>query len=433
MNTHESELARALSYAERLAWFHEARFGMFIHWGLYSLLGRGEWVQFNERIRPADYAKLARRFTARKFDARAWAGLAAEAGMKYAVLTARHHDGFCLFDSQVSDFTSVKTAARRDFVAEYVAALREAGLRVGIYYSLLDWRFPGYFEPERHPDSAAALVSQAHAQVRELMTNYGKIDVLWYDGDWVAHGMKKVDIAAFWRARELNAMVRGLQPQILINNRCGVPEDLDTPEQHVTASAAGRGWESCMTIGDASGWGYTRHNPNMKSRPQLVQNLVSAAVGEGNLLLNVGPRPDGTIRPEEVGRLKAIGRWMRANGESIYGSQRLVFHNQFTQAAWHLGPWTRKGTTGYLHVFRWPGSEAVIPCVATPVRRASLLATGAAVTVRQDPYCGRLILSGLPVRPPDAADTVIKVEFETEPQSVQEPDLAAWLKAWTPV
>jgi alpha-L-fucosidase len=409
------------SYAERLRWFHEARFGMFIHWGLYALPGRGEWVMFSERIRPSDYAKLTRRFNPQKFDAHAWAALAAEAGMKYAVLTARHHDGFCLYDSHVSDFTSVQTAARRDFVAEYVAAFRAAGLRVGLYYSLLDWRFPGYFEPERHPASAAALVEQAHAQVRELLTQYGRIDVLWYDGDWIAHGLKKVDIAAFWRAAELNAMARSLQPQILINNRCGLAEDLDTPEQHITASAPGRGWESCMTIGDASGWGYMRHNPNLKTVAQLVQHLVAAAAGEGNLLLNVGPRPDGALRREEVLRLQALGRWLRANGESVYGSQR-----QFTQAAGHLGSWTRKGTTGYLHVFHWPGSTAVVPCIGQPVKAVSLLATGAPVAFRQE-YNGRLVLTGLPGRPPDPADTVIKVEFETEPQSITETDLAAWL------
>ena len=182
-----------------------------------------------------------------------------------------------------------------------------------------------------------------------------------------------------------------------------------------------------MTIGDASGWGYTRYNPNMKSMPQLVQNLVTAAAGEGNLLLNVGPRPDGTIRPEEVARLKAIGQWLRANGESVYGSQRLFFRNQFTQAAWHLGPWTRKGTAGYLHVFRWPGTEAIIPCVGTPARAASLLASGTPLRVRQEDN-GRLVISGLPARPPDTADTVIKVEFEAEPQTMPEPDMAEWLR-----
>ncbi len=201
------------SYEERLKWFHEARFGIFVHWGLYSMLGRGEWVMFQERIPAREYAKLARRFKPAKFDADALAAVAVDAGAKYMVLTTRHHDGFCLFDSKVSDFTSVKSAAGRDFVAEYIHACRKAGLKVGLYYSLLDWRFPGYFEPKKYPDSAAAMVQQLHDQVRELMTNYGKIDVLWYDGDWINHGCAGIDDkAAFWRSRELNDMARQLQP-----------------------------------------------------------------------------------------------------------------------------------------------------------------------------------------------------------------------------
>jgi alpha-L-fucosidase len=202
------------SYDQRMKWFHQARFGMFIHWGLYSILGRGEWVMFQERIKAREYARLAKRFRPKSFDAKALARTAAEAGMKYMVLTTRHHDGFCLFDSKVSDFTAPKTGSR-DFVAEYADACRSAGLKVGFYYSLLDWRFPGYFEPtvRKYQKSAEDLVDQAHAQVKELMSNYGKVDVLWYDGGWVAHGKSGVtDIAAFWRATELNAMVRRLQP-----------------------------------------------------------------------------------------------------------------------------------------------------------------------------------------------------------------------------
>ncbi len=179
----------AATYTERLRWFHEARFGLFIHWGPYSVLGQGEWVMFNQRIPLKEYARLARRFTAKKFDADAWAAMAVEAGMKYAVLTARHHDGFCLYDSAVSDFTSVKIGAKRDLLAEYVSACRRAGLKVGIYYSLLDWRFPGNFEPAKLPESSQAMVEQAHAQMRELMTNYGTVDLVWYDGGYVYNGM----------------------------------------------------------------------------------------------------------------------------------------------------------------------------------------------------------------------------------------------------
>jgi len=422
-----------ISYEERLAWFHQARYGMFIHWGLYSLLGRGEWVMFQERIRPEDYAKLADQFTPRHFDADAWAGLAAEAGMKYMILTTRHHDGFCMYDSQVSGFTSVKSAARRDFVAEYVAACRRAGLKVGLYYSVLDWRFPGYFEPERHPESRGALVQQLHDQVRELMTNYGKIDILWYDGDWVNHDHKHVkDIPAFWRSAELNAMVRSLQPHILINNRSGTLEDLDTPEQNVLESPPGRGWESCMTMGHFTGWGYTRHNPQWKSETQLLFHLATAAAGEGNFLLNIGPLADGSIRVEEQTRLRAMGAWLRRNGEAVYGSRRCDLHGgkggELTPTnSWNmLGNWTRKGNTAYLIVDRWPGAEAVIPLVATRAKSARLLMDGRPLGLRHE-YNGRLVITGLPPEPPDPL-TVIAVEFDEVPRRMNEPSPAAWLR-----
>ena len=406
------------TYRERMDWFHEARFGLFIHWGLYSLLGRGEWSMLEERIPPAEYAKLASRFKPKKFDAFAWADMAAQAGMKYAVLTTRHHDGFCLYDSEVSDFTSVKTAAKRDFVAEYVDAFRRAGLKVGFYYSLLDWRFPGYWNPKKHRDSADAMIEQYHAQVKELMTNYGTIDVLWYDGHWI-DGVK--NLGRFWRAREINAWVREKQPHILINNRSGVDEDLDTPEQHVTASKPGRGWESCMTMGDSCGWGYIRNNPNMKSETQLLQHLVTAAAGEGNFLLNVGPKPDGTIRKSERRRLKSVGKWLQTNGEAIYGLQRCTLKNGM------LGLWTAKGKTAYLHIFRWPGREAVTPLVGSNVKSATLLATGHPVEFRIE-HNGRLVLSGLPKKPPHPSVSVIKIEFATKPKCMPEPDRAAWLE-----
>jgi alpha-L-fucosidase len=413
-------MAKKMTYEERMKWFHEARFGLFIHWGLYSLLGRGEWTMFRERIRKEEYAKLAQRFKPAKFDANAWARLAVEAGMKYVVLTTRHHDGFCLFDSQVSDFTSVKTAAKRDFVAEYVEALRKAGLKVGFYYSLLDWRFPGYFDPAKYRKSADEMVEQFHAQVRELMSNYGKIDVLWYDGDWIAHGKVAANKAEFWRSKEVNALARKLQPHILINNRSGIDEDLDTPEQHVTASKAGRGWESCMTIGDSCGWGYIRNSPNFKTVTQLLQNLVTAAAGEGNFLLNVGPKPDGTIRKKERARLQEMGEWLDVNGEAIYGSERCALDDGM------LGMWTAKGNTAYLHVFRWPGEEAVVPLVKTKPKSAVLLGSAKPLKVRLE-YNGRLVISGLPQRPPDPHIAVIKVEFSGKPEALPEKDLAAWL------
>ncbi|HON66890.1 MAG TPA: alpha-L-fucosidase, partial [Phycisphaerae bacterium] len=393
-----------------------------IHWGLYSLTGRGEWTFFLEREKAASYMKLADKFKPAKFDANAWAQAAVDAGMKYMVLTTRHHDGYCLWDSQCSDFTSVKTAARRDFVAEYVKACRKAGLKIGFYYSLLDWRFPGYWEPDKYPDSAKAMVQQAHDQVRELLTQYGKIDILWYDGGWLRNTFPpQIDLMIpFWRSKQLNAMARQLQPHILINNRSGTQEDFDTPEQHVTASEKGRGWESNMTIGDHVGWGYVKHNPNFKTVPQLLQYLVQAASGEGNYLLNVGPKPDGTIRKEELERLKKIGEWMRVNGEAIYNSERCDLE------AVMLGLWTRKGKDAYLHVFRWPGKEAVIPLVKSKPREAVILQTGQKVEIRRE-YNGRLILSGMPEKPPHPYVTTIRIRFAEVPAKLPEPDLSAWL------
>ncbi|MBI2844257.1 MAG: alpha-L-fucosidase [Armatimonadetes bacterium] len=396
-----------LSYEERMRWFHQARFGIFIHWGLYSILGRGEWVMKVEHIPAEEYAEMAKQFNPSKFDARNWMSLIKESGAKYVVLTTRHHDGFCLYDSKVSDFTSVKTAARRDFVAEYVGAARDAGLKVGFYYSWLDWRFPGYYDHKAQPDSAKAMVDQAGEQIRELMTNYGKIDILWYDGHWVP-GLAEEELADFWHSREVNAMVRSLQPHILINNRCGLTEDIDTPEQHVTASQPGRGWESCMTMGDACGWGYIHNNPNFKTSTQLIQYLVTAASTEGNFLLNIGPKPDGTIREEEAERLKAIGKWVKVNGESVFGSRRYPFE----VSPWGvgmIGTGTAKEDNVYIHVFRWPQQgEICIPGFSKKIISAIILGTGQTVTVELASN-GRTFLKALPAVPPDKHDTVIKL------------------------
>ena len=390
------------TYEERIAWFHEARFGMFIHWGLYALLKRGEWVMYTERMTPEEYAPLAQQFNPENYRPAEWADLAARAGMRYMVLTTRHHDGFCLFDSHASDFTAPKSAAGRDLVAEYAEAARARGLKVGFYYSLGDWRFcdrPGsWLVP---PENRDAVVGQAHAQVRELMSNYGKVDILWYDG-----GATPPDYpggaAAYWEAEKLNAMARSLQPHILINNRSGLPEDLDTPEQHVKASDTGRGWESCMTM-DALWWGYFEHAMDWKTVPQLVGHLVAAAAGEGNFLLNVGPRPDGTIREEEAERLLGIGRWLEANGEAIYGSRRAPFSD------WYLGPTTAVGDHVYWCMTRYPGPETVLPPLnGWKVRSASLLATGEPLTLQDEGDRARLL--GLPPTPPDPNCVVVKLE-----------------------
>jgi len=382
-------------------WFNQARFGMFIHWGVYSILARGEWVRLIERIPSAEYEKLAWRFNPKNYHPEKWVELAQQAGMKYMVLTTRHHDGFSLFDSEVSDFTAPKTAAKRDLVVEYVEACRRKGMRIGFYYSLLDWRYPAYFAgPKKDPDGWASFLKYVLAQVREICTNYGRIDVLWYDGGWPWS-------AEDWQSSRLNAMVRKLQPDIVINNRSMLPEDFDTPEQHITApSDPKRMWESCMTIND--NWGYSAADRNWKSVRQLIHNLVHCTGGGGNYLLNVGPRADGTIPLPSVRRLKKIGTWMRANGESIYRSERCPFGGGM------IGPTTAGGNRVYLHIFRWPDRKASVACVKNKVLSAHILATGQEVKVAQQE--DRVFLSDMPRKAPDPYDSVIAMELDGKPE-----------------
>ncbi len=412
-------------YQTRTAWFNQARFGMFIHWGLYSLLSRECWVMLHERIPAKEYAKLAGQFKPAKFDSDRCTSLAKEAGMNYVVLTTRHHDGFCLFDSKVSDFTSVKTAAKRDFVSEYVKSCRKAGLKVGLYYSLLDWRFPGYFNMKKYPESFQGMVKQLHSQVRELMTNYGKIDYLFYDGEWIPNvlptragdgkSLKNPDGPRLWRSKELNRMVRNLQPGIIINNRSGLNEDIDTPEQVLSASETGRCWESCMTIGDT--WGHIKYNPNTKTTTQLIQNLVTTASGGGNLLLNVGPKPDGSIQQEYATLLKKVGRWTKIHGQSIYGSERVPANWGSLDSGAIFGRITARGSTVYLHYFHWPGKKAVLTGIKNKILSVKILTTGQKVNAKEA-GSGKILLSGLPERPPDRYNTVIELKLDGKPRSM---------------
>jgi len=359
-------------------------------------------VRLVERIPADEYEPLAKRFNPRKYHPEEWVTLAQEAGMKYMVLTTRHHDGFSLFDSEVSEFTAPKTAAKRDLVAEYVEACRSKGMRIGFYYSLLDWRYPAYFAgPEKDPEGWAKFLEYVYTQVRELCTNYGRIDVLWYDGAWPWD-------AEAWQSAKLNAMVRRLQPRILINNRSMLPEDFDTPEQHISAPKdPKRPWEACMTMND--NWGYSAGDHNWKSTGQLIHNLVRCASGAGNYLLNVGPKPDGTIPAPSVRRLREIGKWMKVNGESIYGSERCPFGGGM------IGLTTARGSTVYIHVLRWPGKETTIAGIKNKVLSAHLLTTGAKAKVIQKG--DRLFLQGLPRKAPDPYDSVIVMELDGKPEA----------------
>ncbi|MBI5091490.1 MAG: alpha-L-fucosidase [Candidatus Hydrogenedentes bacterium] len=377
----------------RLAWWQEARFGMFIHWGVYAIPGRGEWVYYQEHFETGEYARFADQFNPKHYNPAEWVALAQEAGMKYMVLTTRHHDGFCLFDSKVSEFTAPKTAAQRDLIAEYVEACRAAGMPVGLYYSLEDWRFPGQLPhlPQKEDSVYAPMVEQAHAQVRELCSNYGKIDILWFDGGFPS---------SVWRSEELIRMIRSLQPEILINNRAGLPEDFGTPENVVVPE--GRPWEACYTMNDS--WGYALHDHNYKSVSEILRLLVSCVARDGNLLLNVGPDAEGRIPPEAVDRLRRVGQWMKTNGAAIHGA------GSSPVIAPALGWSTRAGDKVYFPIQRWPGSTVPFAWCGSRVKSARLLATGQEARVEQ--RGDRVWLHGFPECPPDPDLSVIELSFD---------------------
>src|SRR5215467_10542351 len=343
-NPQESAAVQA-DRARRMQWWHQARFGMFIHWGLYSVLGRHEWVMENEGIPVAEYAPLAKRFKPKPNAAQAWARLARQAGQKYMVMTTKHHEGFCQWDTKLTDYCAAKQGPGRDLVREYVEAARAEGLRVGFYYSLMDWHHPDGARCATDEAARQRFVEYTHGLIRELMTNYGKIDVLWYDVRWPLN-------ADQWQSEKMNKMVFELQPDIILNNRNGLPGDFSTPEQEIRAEKAGRAWESCMTMNDS--WGYQRADDNWKSVKTLLRNVVECAQSGGNYLLNIGPKGDGSIPDESVERLTAVGKWMDKHGSTIYGTE----HSQVNDSA--MAGFTRKGSTLYVHVYDWPGDTVAV-------------------------------------------------------------------------
>ncbi|MGB8259985.1 MAG: alpha-L-fucosidase [Terracidiphilus sp.] len=405
--------------AQRIAWWREARFGMFLHWGVYSIPGRGEWVQFAEQIPVDEYAKLAAEFHPEHFDADAWASIAKAGGMKYMVLTARHHDGFALFDDPESSFTAMKSAAHHDFVADYVKAVRKAGLGVGLYYSPLDWRFPGFYFPGIYQPSAIELRAQYHRQIDELATHYGKLDILWFDGggnEWLGFGglefagngwqqrpREKPYAGSFdWQDAKTIAHLRQLQPGIVVNDRTNAAADFRSREGDGALGGFDNQtpWELCTTITEGA-WGY---QPNAKVKPlaQLLRLLVGAAGRDGNMLLNVGPRPDGQIDPAQASRLREMGDWLALNGESIYGTRG--------------GPWlpgaygvsTHNGNRVYIHILHAPeNSTLVLPALPVRVVKAAVL-HGADVAFQQTE--GTLTIN-LPAAAPEQIDMVLKLEI----------------------
>lgn len=384
--------------AQRMQWWHAARFGMFIHFGVYSTIGRHEWVMEDEAIPIGEYTAHAPNFHPAPNCPRAWAALAKKAGMKYMVMTTKHHEGFCNFDTKLTDYCAPRKGPGRDVVREYVEAARAEGLRVGFYYSLMDWHHPDGARCAHDEAARRRFVDYTHGLIRELMTNYGKIDVLWYDVSW------PLDVNG-WESVRMNDMVFGLQPEIIVNNRNKLHGDFSTPEQKIVAATDGRAWESCMTLNDS--WGYQRADDDWKSPRTVIRNLIKCASEGGNYLLNIGPKPDGSVPEESVRILSEVGEWMQTNGHTIYESDVCQVRRS-TYASF-----TRKGNTLYMHVHFWPGEYVAISGLRTRVKAAHLLKSGAEVKFTQDDFQTKLI--GLPAEAPDTRVTTIALECESEP------------------
>ena len=420
----EAQWAPLVSGADadlRIAWWRDAKFGLFLHWGVYSIPGRGEWVQWNEQIPVDEYAKLAQQFKPTNFDPDAWATIAKDAGMKYSVLTSRHHDGFALFDDPGSSFTAMKSASHQDFVADYVAAVRKAGLHVGLYYSPLDWRYPGFFFPDIYRANAEEMREQYHRQLHELASHYGKLDIVWFDGggaNWLGFGgvqfkggwharPKGQDyIGSFsWKDEEAVADLRRLQPTILVNDRTDAPADFRSREGD---GAMGdfdnrHPWELCTTITEGA-WGY-QPNAKVKSFDQIVKLLVGAVGRDGNLLLNVGPRPDGQIEPAQAQRLKEVGDWLKTNGQSIYGTRGGPY------LPGDFGVSTYRDRTIYLHILHVPGKTLRLPAISAQITGCSVITGGKASCVQT--------VAGVDVSltdNPNVVDTIVAVSV-SEPAS----------------
>jgi alpha-L-fucosidase len=383
----------------RMEWWHQARFGMFIHFGAYSQHARHEWAMEDEAIPIGEYQQFAKEFRPAPNSPRAWARLAKAAGMKYMVMTTKHHEGFCNWDTKLTDYNAVKQGPGRDMVREYVEAARAEGMRVGFYYSLMDWHHPDGARCAHDEEARKRFVAYTHGLIRELLTNYGKVDILWYDVSWPLD-------ANGWESEKMNKMVFELQPDIIVNNRNKLPGDFSTPEQKIVAETGGRAWESCMTLNDS--WGYQRADDNWKSSKTVIRNLITCAHDGGNYLLNIGPRGDGSIPEESVRILSEVGKWMDGNGDIIYTAEICQPHRS------NYASFSRKGNTLYMHVHFWPGGDVSISGLKVKVNSAYFHRTKQQLKFTQDDF--RLHITGLPMEAPDSPVTTIAIECDALPK-----------------
>jgi alpha-L-fucosidase len=416
------------------SWFTHDRFGMFIHWGLYSMASRHEWVQSREQIPPEAYRRYFEHFNPVAFDPRQWAQAARAAGMRYAVITAKHHEGFCLWDSQVTDYKAPNTPCRRDLLREFVDAFRGEGLRVGFYYSLLDWHHPDFsvdiFHPLRdHPEVAqlnagrdmTRYAAYMRAQVRELLTNYGPVDILWCDFSYPALSYKGLPGKghADWESEKLLALVRELCPDILMNNRLDLPSaqaDFYTPEQvqpteWYRVDGQRVSWEACHTF--SGSWGYHRDEATWKSPEQLLHLLIDSVSCGGNLLMNVGPTPLGSFDPRAIDSLSVYRDWMARHSASIYGCTQSEFKPPRDCRL------TQNGNKVYVHIYAWPFQFLFLEGLAGRVEYARFLHDGSEVLLTPPGWeatqlqvdASTLVLT-LPVKKPDAIVPVIELTLK---------------------
>ncbi len=397
-------------------WFQDAKFGLFVHWGVYSVLGDGEWVMNNQKIAVADYEKLPAFFNPEQFNAAEWVAMVKAAGMKYITITSKHHDGFAMFDSTISNWDIVdRTPYRKDVLKALAEECRKQGIKLFFYYSQLDWHHPDYYPRGRtgnetgRPDAGNwdKYIDYMNAQLTELLTNYGEIGGIWFDGWW-----DRPD--ARWRLEETYALIHRLQPQALVGaNHHKKPfdgEDFQMFEKdlpgHNTAgfnedSQIGNlPLEMCDTINGA--WGFNLQDRRHKSTRDLIHLLVKGAGYNANFLLNVGPMPNGKVQPEHIARLKEVGEWLAVHGESIYGSRG----GPVTPRPW--GVTTKKGSTVYVHVLNWQDESLLVPSVGGPVKSARFVKTGAKADVRN--VAEGAILT-IPQAAVDPYDTVIALEM----------------------
>ena len=417
---------------QRMRWWRDAKFGMFIHWGLYAVpAGQwngkkiefyGEWIQEYAKIPEKEYAKLQTKFNPTKYDAKQWVSLAKRAGIKYIVITSKHHDGFCLFDSKHTDYDVMGSPHRRDLLKPLADACRRQGIEICWYHSILDWHHPAAWSPPalgtqwygiKDPIASdfPKYEKYMRAQLRELLTNYGRIGILWFDGEWIQDWKEE-------NGRNLEAFLREIQPDLIVNNRVGKrkrsPGDFGTPEQEIPATGMpGWDWETCMTMNDS--WGFKSYDHNWKSTSDLLRKLVDIVSKGGNFLLNVGPTAEGTIPAPSVERLEEIGRWMDVNGESIYGTTA----SPFEKLPW--GRATKKPGRLFLHVFDWPADGKLeVPGLANKVTKAYLLSDKSQKNLPVDSRDSSVVVT-VPPEAVDPIDTVLVLDIVGEPKISQTP------------